>query len=128
MKRILLAVDDSPGGVRAARAAVRLAAAVGGCLRAITIQVDEAAPEGTVDGAVLAFVRDAAEREKVPVETALLEGQPARVVLEQAGTWGADVVVVGRSGRRHVGEHYIGADVKHVLEFTEVPVLVVPGD
>ena len=35
--------------------------------------------------------------------------------------------MIGRAGGRHVGEHYVGSDVQRVLEFAEIPVLVVPA-
>jgi nucleotide-binding universal stress UspA family protein len=138
MTRILLAVDDSPGGVRAAREAVRLASAMDAHLRAVTVMPE---PAGGVAGtsraaevgpgdsaAVLDFVLEIAAREQLAVETLVLSGQPARVVLDQARAWPADLIVVGRSGRHHIGEHYVGADVKHILEFSESPVVVVPCD
>ena len=136
MTRILLAVDDSSGGVNAARTAVRLARLLAGSVRAVHVASDTSAA-GTVstgdlralgpEVAVLAYVRELAAAEGVPVETALLNGEPARAILDEAADWPADLIVVGRAGRHHVGEHYIGADVKHVLEFADRPVVVVPA-
>jgi len=141
MKHILLAVDDSPAGLAAARVAVEAAAAWTGELRAVHVLVDGAVQRalesrGAAAGvrgrrdlgahAVLQHVADLAERAGVRVETLALEGQPARRILEQAGDWPADLIVLGGAGRGRIGQPYVGAQVQHVLEFAEVPVLVVP--
>jgi nucleotide-binding universal stress UspA family protein len=141
MKHILLAVDDSPAGLAAARAAITLAAQTSAQLRAIqvlangevarelherseTARTEERRERGST--AVLKYVTGLAERAGVDIECMSLWGQPARVILNQATSWAADVIVLGRAGHRHVGQPYIGSDVRHVLEFTTVPVLVVP--
>lgn len=141
MTRLLLAVDDSPGGLSAARAAVALAAQTSAQLRAIHViangevarelqertdsaETDERRERGST--ALLKYVTRLAEGSAVDIETLSLWGQPARVILNQATAWPADVIILGRAGHRHVGQPYIGSDVRHVLEFTTVPVLVVP--
>ena len=141
MRRILLAVDDSPAGLAAARVAVDAAVAWTGELRAVHVLVDgdvqralasrggAAALRGRRDlgaQAVLQHVADLAGRAGIAVETLALEGQPARRILEQADDWPADLIVMGGAGRGRIGEPYVGAQVQHVLEFAQVPVLVVP--
>ena len=59
-------------------------------------------------------------------DTRRIEGEPARGVLDEARAWQATLVVIGRSGRRGAGEPYMGRETRHVLEFAEQPVLVVP--
>jgi nucleotide-binding universal stress UspA family protein len=141
MRRILLAVDDSPAGLAAARVAVDAAVAWAGELRAVHVLVDgdvqralasrggAAAVRGRRDlgaQAVLHRVSDLAVRAGITVETLALEGQPARRILEQADGWPADLIVLGGAGRGRIGEPYVGTQVQHVLEFARVPVLVVP--
>jgi nucleotide-binding universal stress UspA family protein len=136
MTRILVAVDDSSGGVSAARTAVRLAALTGGHIRAITVESDgivadsgsgAGASEADRGRAALDFVRDLAADHGIRIETDHLQGRPALVILDDATAWRADYIVVGRTGRHRIGEHFIGADAQHVLEFAEVPVVVVPS-
>jgi nucleotide-binding universal stress UspA family protein len=141
VKRILLAVDDSPAGLAAARAAVELAAQTSARVRAIHVLADgqisralhgssAAATEerrAHQAAAVLHFVADLATRAAVELETASLTGEPAKVILDEAVRWPADLVVLGRAGDRHVGQPYIGSDVRRVLEFATHPVLVVPA-
>jgi nucleotide-binding universal stress UspA family protein len=65
--------------------------------------------------------------EGLEVETALLDGEVGQAILDDARRWSADLVVMGRSRRGGSGEPYVGAQARHVLEFAEVAVLVVPG-
>jgi nucleotide-binding universal stress UspA family protein len=139
MNRILLAVDDSPAGLAAARTAIRLASDTGAQLRVVHVLPDGAlarALEGSSDvdsrqaqgaAAVLRYVDDLARAAGVAAETRTLQGKPARTILGEAGAWKADLVVIGRAGGRHVGEHYVGSAVQRVLEFADMPVLVVPA-
>lgn len=148
MHRVLLAVDDSPAALRAARVAVRLAAERDGVLRAVTVVADHAITEhlravGTGVGgeprrdgvaerqaqtasAVLRYVARLADEAGVPVQTLHLDGEPAREVLRQARDWQADVIVLGRSDEPGLGHRYVGSQARQVLEFAEQPVLVVP--
>jgi nucleotide-binding universal stress UspA family protein len=142
MMRILLAVNDSPAGLAAARAAIHFATQSGGQVRAVHVRGEPAATTGLRRGpagvrgddrdpgdpsSVLGYVTGLAERAGVAVEALTVPGQPARAILEQAASWPADVIVLGRSGVRHVGQPFVGSQVLHVLEFAEVPVVVVPA-
>ncbi len=139
--RLLLAVDDSVDSLAAARAAVELAREPGRVLRAVHVSLDgtlDAAlrsassrpgadtRRGLADVAVLARVRALATAAGVEVDTALLTGDVARTVLDEARRWAADLVVVGKSARAASGAPYVGTVTRHVLEFSEQPVLVVP--
>jgi nucleotide-binding universal stress UspA family protein len=149
MTRILVAVNDSPAGLAAARAAIWLGTESGATVLAVHVLADESpqdghsppggrdrpGPAGQADAdirargatAVLDFVAGLAQHAGVPMETRMLPGGPGRVILEQAASWGADVIMLGRSGVRHVGQPFVGSQVLHVLEFADVPVVVVPA-
>jgi nucleotide-binding universal stress UspA family protein len=140
--RLLVAVEDSATGLETAAVAVELAAELGGCVLAVHVLGDghvEAAlragrshdehvveARGASSAALLHHVVAHARRAGVAVETRRLEGHPAARILEAAREWSAGMVVIGRSGRTSSGPHYVGAQTRHVLEFSEVPVLVVP--
>lgn len=140
--RVLLAIDDSPASLAAVRFAVELATACGATLRAVTVVADHAVTElfgGSADeavharrrhsaGSVLGHAAAAGRRRCVAVETALLEGEPAPRILQEARQWPADLIVMGRDGVPRAGEHYLGGQTRHVVEFAGVPVLVVPKD
>lgn len=168
MRRILLAVNDSPAGVAAARAAIGFAHECGGQVLAVhvlahappapprlgppasTLRADGAAgagsgrateagagrDEGTGTGghgaerasaALLGWISELARSCDVPIETRTLPGSPAQVIIDEAAAWAPDVIVLGRSGVRHVGQPFVGSQVLHVIEFADLPVLVVPA-
>jgi nucleotide-binding universal stress UspA family protein len=53
-------------------------------------------------------------------------GHPFDVLLVVAHEWSADLIVMGRSDNRRPGVPYVGSQTEHLLEFTDIPVLVVP--
>jgi len=141
IERILVAVDDTRDSLAAARVAVELATAVHAELRAVHVAVDHGLPRAVqaasdragVDArlveagaAVLARVTALGAARDVAVTVEVLSGEIAPAILEYARTWPADLVVLGKSSRSASGEPYIGARSRHVLEFAEQPVLIVP--
>lgn len=53
--------------------------------------------------------------------------RPFDALLTIARKWDADLIVMGRSDMRRPGQCYVGSQTEHLLEFTEIPVLVVPA-
>ena len=139
MTRILLAVNDSPAGVAAARTAIRFAHECHGQVLAVHVVASASRPDSRRPAAkpdtaseqgpraLLGYITNLAGQSDVPIETTMLPGRPAEVILDQAAVWGADIIVLGRSGVRHVGQPFVGSQVLHVIEFTDIPVLVVPA-
>lgn len=121
MQRILVAVDDSPAGLAATRVAVGLAARLGASLRLVHVVADSP-PAAAVFRHVEALARVAG----VEAEHVELYGEPARLILEQARTWPAELIVIGRGLDHEVGGPYVGRETRMVLEFADQPVLVVP--
>ena len=138
--RVLLAVEDSPDALAAARTAVDVARGFRARLRIVHVLVDHefdaalaaATGAGREGGGrpaatfVLRRVTAIAEAAGVEVEAAVLDGEIGQAILDDARRWAADLVVMGRSRREGSGEPYVGAQTRHVLEFAERPVLVVP--
>jgi nucleotide-binding universal stress UspA family protein len=138
--RILVAVDDSPASMEAARTAVELAASLGARLRVVNVLRDHLLSQALehVSGygdvgerrhiaaaGVLGQVAALAQASGVEVETHQMEGVPARCILAQATAWPADLIVIAKSDRkRRAGEPYVGRETANVLEFAEQPVLV----
>jgi nucleotide-binding universal stress UspA family protein len=146
ISRILLAVDDSPAGLAAADVAMHLAHTCQADVRAVTVLLDgpfEArlasgsttgeAPDalrarrGGGQTALLRHVVTLGLRHHVVPQTVALVGVPAPSILAEARDYQPDVIVIGRSGGRRSGEPYVGSEVRHVLEFADQPVLVVPA-
>jgi nucleotide-binding universal stress UspA family protein len=122
MQRILVAVDDSAAGLAATRVAVGLAAQLGASLRLVHVIADS--PPAT---ALFRHVEALARAAGVEAEHVELYGDPARLILEQARTWPAELIVIGRGLEREVGGPYVGREARMVLEFADQPVLVVPA-
>lgn len=144
-RRILLAVDGSGGSLQASRLAFRLAGSWGAVVRAIAVVGDSRAGR-LVDRAGAGH--SAAERARESLEDALAHvvragqeagvevagalrvargAEPYEVILDEAERWPADVIVVGRGTHRGIGRLLLGSQAEHVLEFTTLPVIVVPA-
>ncbi len=141
IQRILVAVDDTPDSLAAARVAIELATALHAELRAVHVDVDHGLHKAVLaasgvpgvdarlaeaGAAMLARVTALAATHDIEVEVEVLSGEIAPAILANARAWPADLVVLGKSSRSASGEPYIGARSRHVLEFAEQPVLVVP--
>jgi nucleotide-binding universal stress UspA family protein len=136
ISNIVVAVDDSPGGMAAAGLAVELAAATKATLHAIAVVRDGVVAEllstsrpglrpASAD-AVLRHVTELARRASVPVEASQADGEVAPVVLARATSSEASLVVMGRTREPHEGQAVVGSQTSLVLEFATVPVVVVP--
>ena len=141
IERILVAVDDTPDSIAAARVAIELATAMHAALRAVHVDADHGLHKAVLaasglpgvdarlaeaGAAVLARVTALAAAHGIEVQVQVLTGEIAPAFLANARAWPADLVVLGKSSRSASGEPYIGVRSRHVLEFAEQPVLVVP--
>ncbi|HEX2498252.1 MAG TPA: universal stress protein [Actinomycetes bacterium] len=139
--RILLAVDDSPAALAAARLALDLAARLPARIRALSVVAshslndalalqsgysDLPARREAAGTSVLDYIAELTRQAGLELETRQLSGEPARHILTEAREWPADLIVIGKSGGRQLGEPYVGSQTSHVLEFADRPVLVVP--
>jgi len=123
LKRILIAVDDSAPALAAAELAIELGRDPSTKLHFVT--VTEA---GRTTGAVLRHIAALAARAGLsPMFTDISDGgNPFEKLLAAAHDWNADLLMMGRSDKRRPGAPYVGSQTEHLLEFTDIPVLVVP--
>jgi nucleotide-binding universal stress UspA family protein len=140
IERILVATDDTPAGLEAVRRAADLARRYSAALRVVHVLADsDVAAALAASGAphmserrieavesLFRYVRALAAEAGVEVETRELSGEPATRILEQARSWPADLVVIGRGEQRGPGGPWVGKETRMVLEFADQPVLVVP--
>ncbi len=139
--RIVIAVDDSPAALAAARLGVEFAGKTGACVRFVHVIGDGALVRGlgSLDRAerleqrrtlaaqsLLDHVRSHAHHAGVVADTVSVEGDPAARILTAARDWQADLIVIGRSDVPGTGRPYVGSVTRNVLEFSDCPVLVVP--
>lgn len=121
IKSMLVAVDDTSAALAGARLAIELAARLDVEVYAVVVLAQPDESTGVLD-----YVRHLAEEAGVLVHTVQRTGGAAACILAEARSVGADVVVLGRSGRSGLGQPYIGSQTREVLEFADVPVIVVP--
>lgn len=139
--RILVAVDDSPAAMAAVRTALAIATRTGAHVRFVHVLADGELVRALTGGqpeaplrerrsrassSLLAHVVHLARAEGVEADGVGLQGEAAPEILAQAASWPADLIVIGRSDVRGTGRPYVGTVTRHVLEFSDDPVLVVP--
>ncbi len=142
--RILVPTDGSATSERALSEAVRLARVCSARMRIIHVvdplthitgfesphvYTSEILPAMLEAGdALLARARAAVEAESIEVETELIQSggeRVSRIVVEQAQSWGAELIVLGTHGRRGVDRVLMGSDAEQVARTSPVPVLLV---
>lgn len=137
---VLVAVNDSEQAFAAARVAVDYARRLGARLHAVTV-IEPWEPSGAlraVDPALLARARERAAGAALRHVTALgaaadvettgvtRTGRVGAEILAEATAVHATVIVMARVSRPGHALPYVGSQTLRVLEFAEVPVLVVP--
>lgn len=140
--RILVAVDGSATSLRGLDEAIRLAKATSGKLMLVHVVNELLSADFTAGAYYDAFIESlraagakvldqaaaVARRADVPCEQKLLEaigGRPANLIVEQATSWRADLIVLGTHGRRGLKRLALGSDAELVLRMSPVPVLLV---
>lgn len=68
-----------------------------------------------------------ATREGVTAEFSQNFGEPGRVICDVANAWNADLIIVGRRGRRGLSEFLLGSVSNYVLHHASCSVLTVQG-
>lgn len=143
-QKILVPIDGSPTSSRGLQEAIKLAKLTGARLRLMHV-IDSisfaAGMEGSmmVTGEMIDLMRESGEKlldkmrarvEKagLRVDTVLLDSAAGRVcdlVVAQAQSWRAGLIVLGTHGRRGVGRMLLGSDAELITRLATVPVLLV---
>jgi nucleotide-binding universal stress UspA family protein len=142
-RRLLAALDGSATSLRAAEAAVAMAARHGADLVLVHVLDDDrvreiAAALATDESEahrrleenaqrVLEPGRELARQREVPCTTRVATGDPPREIDRLACELGVDLIVVGKVGQRGVRSWFIGSTARRLIESTRIPVLVIPG-
>jgi nucleotide-binding universal stress UspA family protein len=138
---ILQATDGSEDAAAALEHAMELASASGGTVQAVSVVETRTAydnaivdPEEVRENLrndareALAEVDRAAESAGVDCETTLEEGAPPERLLALVESTGAEVVVLGATGRSGFKRLVLGSTTEQLLSESPVPVVVVgPG-
>lgn len=143
-KRVLVPIDGSNHSMEAGEFAIELAKGYELELYALHV-VDEAALESLArltrkdqeelrrelyqEGEnYLNHLAERAARAGVELEKLLEEGTPHRVIVEIAERIGADLILIGKVGRRGPRRILIGSVTERVIEAARCPVLVMRAD
>lgn len=144
-RKILVPMDGSETAALGLQEAIKLAKGNGATLKAIHVVDDlvlintQYAPQLLYDQMlatrrtggtrVLEAAQAAARENGIELQVELLDtfGGPADQIVEQAKTWGADLIVMGTHGRRGLRRLALGSDAEMVLRASTVPVLFVRG-
>lgn len=142
-QRIFVPVDDSETSALALAEACNLAKEVGAAVRMVHVVdlaqfgwggaefLDAAELQGSIREAgelVLSQAKVRAEALGVVPEVAIIESwgdRIASVIMEDAGKWGADLLVMGTHGIGGLMHLLLGSVAEGVLKIADVPVLLV---
>jgi nucleotide-binding universal stress UspA family protein len=141
--RILIPVDGSKFSLKAVRLAKQLAEIQGSELLLLHV-LDTAVLDqlcrfdykpynevrADMEGSARTFLEDMSReisQSGVLVSITIREGIPHEVIIDEAVSWGADLIVMGKLGKRGVSRILLGSVAERVIEFANLPVLLVAG-
>lgn len=142
-QRILVPIDGSPTSERGLKEAVRLAKEQRARLCLIHVIDQSVMPTLPSSGLyvrtvleamrrsgeiVLQHAMNAVKAEGVDADSRMVEnfmGRVAEAIVDEAGKWRADLIVMGTHGRRGVSHLFLGSDAEMVVRMSDVPVLLV---
>ena len=143
-QKILVPIDGSPTSSRGLQEAIKLAKLTGARLRLMHVVDSISFAVGMeaammVTGEMLELMREGGrelldkararvEKAGLRVDTVLVDSLAGRVcdlVVAQAESWHAGLIVLGTHGRRGVGRMLLGSDAELILRLATVPVLLV---
>jgi nucleotide-binding universal stress UspA family protein len=136
-EHIFVATDFSAGAAQAIARAGRLPLVEGGKVTVTHVLSDRIPKKAHVDAEKIArrHLEQASKglgkaaaalgRRDIKVLSELCEGQPYVELIRHARSVGADLIVIGRHGRRPVRDMFIGSTAERVIRAGDLPVLVV---
>jgi nucleotide-binding universal stress UspA family protein len=130
-KRILVPLDGSSFGEAALRPATELARRTGGELRLLSVHEPDWFPTGRALSPGFQrwreeyLARVARGVPDVPSSVSVREGSAETLILEEADSWGAGLIVMSTHGRGAVSRHWLGSVADHCLRHAHVPLMLV---
>lgn len=141
-QHVLCAVDGSSASERAVEEAIGLAERHGARLTVLTVErtVDSGdldtlgmgraeetleAQETRKGEAAIAASVDGVDLDRVEASTEVVAGTPHRAIREYADAAGADLVVLGSTGKDSIGDYILGSTTERIARRCDAPVHVV---
>jgi nucleotide-binding universal stress UspA family protein len=125
-QRILVPVDGSATADRALEQAIAVAKTHAAALKIVFVDGIEELSRQIVEVAV-ARARNAGLQPESGLLVKLPTEEIGEVILQEAGNWNADLIVLGTHGRRGLAQALLGSVAQQVIRGARVPVLVVPN-
>lgn len=122
--RILVPVDGSASADRALEQAIDLAKAQAAALKIVFVDGVEEISRQIIEVAV-AKARNAGLHPESGLLVKLPTEEIGDVILQEAGSWTADLIVIGTHGRRGLAHVLLGSVAERVIRAATTPVLVV---
>ena len=139
--RILLATDGSEPAIMATQYAVTLAKTFNSSVKAIFVDdgmealqlPEETESDDVWDGSHpsikgLGIAKVMCERNNIPVEIAIINGGVAKRIIKTAEDFGADMIILGDTGRTGLKRLGMGSIAETVMRASSVPVMVIKID
>lgn len=139
--RILLATDGSEPAVMATQYTVTLAKTFNSTVKAIFVDdgmealqlPEETESDDVWDGSHpsikgLGIAKVMCERNNIPVEIAIINGGVAKRIVKTAEEFGADMIVLGDTGRTGLKRLGMGSISETVIRASSIPVMVIKID
>jgi nucleotide-binding universal stress UspA family protein len=140
LSKILCPTDYSATSDNAVRYAVEFARKVGAHIRFLHILTPTVAPAKVADGSEappvpfdddddipesFSRVLMAETKKGLSADVRVLKGDAPKVIAEQAGAWGADLIIMGSHGRSGLQRLMMGSVAEEVFRSSDIPVLLV---
>ena len=123
-RRILVPVDGSASADHALEHAIALAKAHAATLKIVFVDGVEEISRQIIEVAA-AKARNAGLQPESGLLVKLPTEEIGGVILQEAGSWAADLIVIGTHGRRGLAHALLGSVAERVIRAATVPVLVV---
>jgi len=124
--KILLCTDGSAHATRAAQFGLRLARRGVDALQVLGVIEDDEDAERLIRNALTALETELLAS-GVVFETNMRRGHAAEQILDEAAAWGADLIVIGRLGRRGLTRLIMGGTATRIIQYARCSVLLVKG-
>jgi nucleotide-binding universal stress UspA family protein len=138
MKKVLIAIDESPASEIVADNGLTLTKALNAEVAFVSVvDTNLLMTDGGVTPRDMEdlFKHDLVKRQKelieskfkeLPVHSFIKEGTPYEGILQTAKEWNADVIVIGTHGRTGLAHLILGSVAEKVVRHSTIPLFIVP--
>jgi len=140
--KIVIAVDDSPHAINAAKRGLELAQQLQSAVGFVfVVDIDIETINGELfinrQNSMVILMKEAEANIKkiaekytkdLNIEYFTMEGTPQKEIISKAIKWNADIIIVGTHGRTGLEHLLLGSVAEYIVRHSPIPVMVVPLD